>query len=150
MTFSNTDRGKKFIGVSAVALVHDGQGKLLLQKRGKNARDERGNWDLCGGAVDFGETIIRTIERELLEELCTAPIRMNFLTVYDAFREIDAQPTHWIAVVYAVAVDPKTVSIGEPDKIEELGWFNDAELPSPLHSQFQKSYQVARQAGIIR
>jgi hypothetical protein len=75
---------------------------------------------------------------------------MNFLTVYDAFREIDAQPTHWIAVVYAVAVDPKTVSIGEPDKIEELGWFNDAELPSPLHSQFQKSYQVARQAGIIR
>jgi 8-oxo-dGTP diphosphatase len=143
MPIKMTGSGKDFIGVSAVALVHDGNGRLLLQKRGPEARDERGRWDLCGGAIEFKDTIEQTIRRELMEELCTKPLSMEFLTVYDAFREQDGQSTHWIAVVYAVCVNPKTVSIGEPHKISELGWFLSGNLPSPLHSQFKKSYDVA-------
>jgi ADP-ribose pyrophosphatase YjhB (NUDIX family) len=146
----NSRRGFDFIGVSAVALVHDGNGKLLLQKRGEQARDERGHWDLCGGAIEFGHTIEDTIRRELAEELCTEPVHMELLTAYDAHRTIDGRDTHWVAVVYAVQVDASTVKIGEPHKIAELGWFTSDNLPAPRHSQFEKSLVAARARGIIK
>src|SRR5882762_8112984 len=94
-------RGIDHIGVSAVAVVHDGAGKILLQKRGQKARDEQGRWDLTGGAIEFGETVEETIEREIKEELCTTPLDMEFLTAYDAHREHEGAKTHWVAIIYA-------------------------------------------------
>jgi 8-oxo-dGTP pyrophosphatase MutT (NUDIX family) len=145
----NTRRGFSFIGVSAVALVHDGQGRVLLQKRGLQARDERGRWDLCGGAIEFGDTIEDTIHRELQEELCVVPLEMQFLTAYDAHRRLAGSQSHWVAVVYAVKVDPLSVRIGEPHKIEAIGWYRAATLPTPLHSQFAKSFEPALRGGFI-
>lgn len=143
-------RGIDHIGISASFVVHDGKGKVLLQKRGASARDENGRWDVGGGAIEFQETIEDAIEREIREELCTEPLKMEFLNVYDAFRELDGQKTHWIAVMYLVQVDPNKVKIGEPGKIDELGWFTEDNLPSPLHSQFWKSYQVALDRGVVQ
>lgn len=145
----NARRGHDFIGVSAVALVHDGRGNLMLQKRGEQARDEQGAWDLCGGAIELGDTIEETIRKELLEELCATPVDMQFLTAYDAHRLIGGKQTHWVAIVYAVQVDPTSVSIGEPHKITELGWFTSSTLPQSLHSQFHKSFTAAQKLGII-
>ena len=144
-------RGIDHIGVSVVAVVHDGKGKILLQKRGPKARDERGNWDICGGAIEFGESIEEAIKREIKEELCTKPIDMEFLAVFDAHRvNHENDKTHWVAIVYSVQVDPKRVKIGEPDKMAELGWFNLKTLPKPLHSQFPKALKAAKKAKIIR
>ena len=143
-------RGIDYIGVSASFVVHDGQGSVLLQKRGPGARDENGNWDVGGGAIEFGESIDEAVKREIREELCVEPIDIQFLTLYDAFRELNGTNTHWVAIMHAVQVDPAQVKIGEPDKIEELGWFKSTDLPSPLHSQFWKSYQVALDKGIVQ
>ena len=143
-------RGVDHIGVSAVSIIHDGEGNILLMKRGHKARDEQGHWDVCGGAIELGEPIIDAIHREVMEELCTVPLNVEFLTAYDAHRKHANAKTHWVALVHAVKVNPKTVKIGESHKIEEIGWFNNDNLPSPLHSQFPKSYKVARKAGLIR
>lgn len=143
-------RGVDHIGISASFIVHDGKGNVLLQKRGAGARDENGNWDVGGGAIEFGESIDEAVTREIKEELCTDALDIQFLTVYDAFREFDGTKTHWVAIMHAVQVDPQKVSIGEPDKIDELGWFTSDKLPSPLHSQFWKSYQIALDTGIIK
>ena len=149
-TFSNSRRGIDFIGVGTVALIHDGKGKFLLQKRGPEARDEQGRWDVCGGSIEFSEHFEDTIHREVKEELCADVQEMEFLTVYDAHRELpDGTQTHWVQIIYAVRVDPKQVKIGEPHKISELGWFTSKTLPEPLHSQFQKTFQPAMQAGIV-
>jgi 8-oxo-dGTP diphosphatase len=143
-------RGIDHIGVSACAVVHDGRGNILMQKRGPKARDERGHWDIVGGAVEFGETIEGAINRELKEELCTKPLHMKFLTVHDAHRVNHYNDkTHWIAIVYSVKVDPKKVKIGEPHKISEISWVNLKNLPSPLHSQFPKALEPAIKTGII-
>lgn len=143
-------RGIDFIGVSASFVVHDGSGRILLQQRGPQARDERGTWDIGGGAIEFGETIEAAIRREIREELGCEVLEMEFLTVYDAHRQIDGRPTHWVAIIYAVRVDPTTVKNGEPHKIAELGWFTGADLPSPRHSQFDKSFPVAVARGIVK
>ena len=66
-----------------------------------------------------------------------------------AIRDQDGVKTHWVAMTYAVQVDPKTVTIGEPDKIDAIDWFTSDRLPSPLHSQFWKSYQIALDMGIV-
>ena len=146
----NAGRGIDFIGIGTVALIHDGQGHLLLQKRGPKARDEQGRWDVCGGSVEFSEHFEDTLRREVKEELSSDILEMQFLTVYDAHRELsDGTPTHWVQIIYAVRVDPEKVKIGEPHKISELGWFTSKTLPTPLHSQFQKSFQPAMQAGIV-
>lgn len=143
-------RGIDHIGVSASFVIHDGKGNVLLQRRGANARDENGNWDVGGGAIEMGESIDEAVRREIKEELCTDALDIDFLTVYDAFREHKGVKTHWIAIMHSVRVDPATVKIGEPEKIDALGWFTSQNLPSPLHSQFWKSYQVALDAGIVK
>lgn len=143
-------RGVDYIGISASFVVHDGQGRVLLQKRGQRARDENGKWDVGGGAIEFGESISEAVSREIFEELCVMPMSIDFLTVYDAFRVNKSIKTHWVAIMHAVQVDPDKVKIGEPDKIEEIGWFTSKTLPSPLHSQFWKSYQVALDKGIVK
>ena len=146
----NTDlrRGIDHIGISASFVVHDGNGRVLLQKRGPGARDENGHWDVGGGAIEFGESIVEAVKREIYEEILAEALEIKFLTVYDALREINGQPTHWIAIIHAVKVDPNTVKIGEPHKIDEIGWFTSDNLPAPLHTQFWKSYQIALDQGV--
>lgn len=143
-------RGIDHIGVSVVSIVHDGRGNILLMKRGQKARDERGRWDVCGGALEFGESIDQAIEREVEEELCAKPFDIQFLTAYDAHRVHEGIKTHWVALVHAVQVKPHKVKIGEPHKIEEIAWFTSENLPEPLHSQFPKSFEVAKRLNIIK
>jgi len=142
-------RGVDHIGISASFIIHDGKGNILLQKRGLGARDENGNWDIGGGAIEFGESIDEAVKREIQEELCTEPLDIQFLTVYDVFREHQGTKTHWVAIIHSVLVDPTKVKIGEPEKIDELGWFTSDKLPTPLHSQFWKSYQIALDTNVV-
>ena len=135
-------RGIDHIGVSAVAVIHDGKGRILLQKRGPKARDEQGHWDVTGGAIEFGEGILEAIFREVREELQTEVLDVEYLTTYDAHREHNGQKTHWIAIVHLVKVNPKAVSIGEPHKVSELAWFTLHNLPKPMHSQFHKAHKA--------
>lgn len=143
-------RGIDHIGVGVAIVVHDGDGHMLLMKRGPRARDEQGRWDICGGAVEFGESIDEAVRRELAEELCVEPLAIEFLGIYDAHREHEGNPTHWVQMLHAAHVDPAKVKIGEPHKIAEIAWFTSATLPEPLHSQFGKSHPIAREKGFIK
>jgi 8-oxo-dGTP diphosphatase len=142
-------RGVDYIGVTINFLVHDGKGNVLLQKRSRNCRDEQGRWDIGGGALEFGERLADAVKREVNEELCTEPLRIEFLIPYEVHRENNGIPTHWMAFAHTVQVDPEQVKIGEPNKIDEIGWFTSKNLPSPRHSQFDIPFNAAIAAGIV-
>lgn len=144
-------RGIDHVGVCVAFVVHDDQGHILLQKRGQAARDERGSWDVGGGAVEFGETIDQAVRREVLEELCVEPLHIEFLEAGEAHRtNHEGLRTHWIYLLHSVLVDPEKVKIGEPDKIAEIGWFTTKNLPSPLHSVFPKIRKAVKKAGLLK
>jgi ADP-ribose pyrophosphatase YjhB (NUDIX family) len=49
--------------VGSSAVVVDGDGRILLQRR-----SDSGNWALPGGAMDIGETFAQSVIREVKEE----------------------------------------------------------------------------------
>ncbi|WP_433789966.1 NUDIX domain-containing protein [Actinoplanes sp. CA-252034] len=119
--------------VSCVFVCHDGAGRILLARRSARARDEPGAWDCGAGALEFGETFEAAVTREVGEEYTASPLEIRQLGVRNVLR--DDPPSHWVAVVFAVRVDPAAVRIGEPHKFDDLAWFSVGDLPTPLHSQ---------------
>jgi len=71
-------KGEDYPGVSVVYCCHDGKGNYLLQKRGSQARDERGMWDNGGGALEFNDTVEGTLRKEIKEEYCADVISYDF------------------------------------------------------------------------
>ena len=138
-------KGIDYIGITCTAIVHDGNGKFAMHKRSKNARDEHGNWDIAAGGLDFGERLEECITREIKEEYCADVLELKQLGTFTALREQNGIPTHWVGRFFATKVDPKQVKIGEPHKMDDLGWFTLDTLPSPLHSQFPKVKEKIKQ-----
>ena len=132
--------------VSCVFICHDGAGRILLARRSAGARDEPGTWDTGAGALEFGETFEAAVTREVKEEYATDPQEISLLGVRNVVR---TEPlSHWVAVVFAVRVDPATVAIGEPHKFDELGWFDPTVLPALLHSQLEPTLELFREAQL--
>ncbi len=127
--------GKDYPGVTVCYFCHDGNGNFLMHKRSNNCRDEKGNWDIGAGTLEFGDTIEHTLHKEIKEEYSTDVLSHEFLGFRDVHREDDGKKTHWIAIDFKVLVDSKKVANGKPHKFNEVGWFTLASLPSRVHSQ---------------
>jgi 8-oxo-dGTP diphosphatase len=127
-------KGIDYIGVGITFTCHDGSGNILFAKRGKEARDERGAWELAGGGLKFGETLVEGVFRELREEFCVEPEEYKFVGYHDLLREIDGQKSHWVMLDFLIKVDREKVQIGEPHKCDGIGWYALGEHPEPLHS----------------
>lgn len=137
-------RGLDFIGVNCVFYCHDGTGRILMHKRSQKCRDEQGRWDAGAGAMEFGETFEETIRREVMEEYGVEPLKIEYITTKNVLREHNGQKTHWIKNLHLVQVDPAKVRNGEPEKMEEIGWFTFDTLPTPLHSQIGLEVELIR------
>jgi 8-oxo-dGTP diphosphatase len=120
-----------------VFVCRDDDGRILLARRSPGARDEPGAWDCGAGALEFGETFEAAVGREVREEYAAEPRDIVQLGVRNVIRA--DPPSHWVAVVFAVRVDPGAVAIGEPHKFDALGWFTRDALPAPLHSQLAET-----------
>lgn len=141
-------KGVDFIGVTCVFLCHDGQGNFLMHKRSEHCRDEVGRWDTGSGSMEFGETPEEAVKREIFEEYCVKAKDIQFYGIRNALRQNGKQKTHWVAILYTALVDPKKVKIGEPDKMDELGWFRVDRLPRPVHSAFRDQLRILQESGV--
>lgn len=128
--------------VSCVFVCHDGAGRVLLARRGAGARDEPGCWDTGAGALEHGESFHEAVAREVREEYTADALVIDTIGVRNVLRGTPV--THWVAVVFAVEVDPDQVSLGEPDTFDATGWFALDELPQPQHSQLAQTMALYR------
>lgn len=128
-------KGVDYIGSGVVFFCHDGEGNILLAQRSKNTKDEHGNWDIGGGGIEFGDTAIDTLKKEIKEEYSTDVLNHEFLGYRDVHREHNGIKTHWIVLDFKVLVNKEQAKIGEPHKFDNIGWFTLKTLPIPIHSQ---------------
>lgn len=134
---NNHTIGIDCIGIGVCFYCHDGNGRFIMDKRGKNCRDEQGRWEIGGGMVEFGSDIIHTLKREVREEYTTTIQSCEFLGYRNILRTNLGKKSHWVMLDFKVLVNPKTVSNGEPHKFDAVEWFTLNNIPSPTHSQFQ-------------
>jgi len=134
-------KGTDYTGVTIVYFCHDGKGNFIMSKRSKNARDEKGRWDIGGGGLEFGDTVKNTLQKEIKEEYCVDVLSCEFLGFRDVHRMKDGLPDHWIALDFKVLIDPKKIKNGEPHKFDEIKFFRFETMPTFVHSQFPKLYK---------
>lgn len=129
-------KGVSFTGITTAFFCYDDQGRIFLSKRSKNARDEHGRWDAGEGGLKHGQAIEQNMRRELKEEYNVEPLKVDFIGYMDMFRKTaEGIDNHWLAMDFAVKVDPAKIKINEPDMVDGSGWFTLDNLPSPMHSQ---------------
>lgn len=126
--------GIDYIGVTVSFYCHDGQGNWLMHKRSNKCRDEWGVWDVGGGKLELGEDLDEAVLREVREEYGVDGLLQERLPPFCIFRELpDGTKTHWLCISHVILVDRSKVIIGEPEKMDELGWFRLGEFPDPHH-----------------
>lgn len=135
-------KGKSFTGLAITFMCHDGRGRFFMAQRSGASRDEPGVWDVGGGGLKFGETLVGGVRREVSEEYGATILKEPLYLGYrDVFRQApDGTPTHWVTHDFFVLVAPDSMHINEPEMLSDSGWFTLDHLPSPRHSQMETLY----------
>ncbi len=116
-------------GVSAVIL--DDSGRVLLQERTDN-----GLWGLPGGAVEFGESILEALHREVREETGLAIEVVRLVGVYShpdhhqIITYADGNVFHFVSTCFACRPIGGTLTLG--DETSGLAWFTPPAWPPSL------------------
>ncbi len=113
--------GINYIGVGVGALIFNDEGKILLALRSQQAKNERGTWEIPGGAVAFGETLHEGLKREMREELGVEIAVGEMIQLCDHIIPGDQQ--HWVSPTYQCTIVSGTPTNREPHKCDEIGWF---------------------------
>lgn len=122
--------GKTHIGVGGGVLIFNEKKEVLLLKRGINSKNESGWWCKPGGTVEYGETTIKAMKREIKEEVNLNVDIWGILPNTDHILEKEGQ--HWLAVNFIANIKSGKLKNNEPHKIDEVRWFALDKLPKKL------------------
>jgi len=121
---------------SGVVIIRDG--KTLLAKR-KGAHAE-GTWGSLGGHVESGESPMEASIREAREELGIEIGNLTFASCTSMIK----YDRHYIDISFTAEIISGEPTICEPDKIEEIGWFDLEALPEPLFEPVRRVFDALK------
>jgi len=122
--------GRDHIGVAVGGIILGSDGRVLLAQRGPKARNQRGQWENPGGALEFGERFEEAIIREMREELSIEVVVEGLLRIVNHILPDDGQ--HWVSPTLVCRYVSGTPTIREPEKCSAVGWFPLDRLPEPM------------------
>lgn len=120
-------QGKDYIGVGVGAVIINNN-KILLLLRKK--APEAGFWSIPGGKVEMFDTIEDTIIREVKEEINVEVEIVRLLGVTNHI--IPRENSHWVSPNFLVTIKSGEIRNLEPEKHEELRWFDIDSLPENI------------------
>ena len=126
----------KVVPVPAANAAVMKEGKILLTRRAANIR-EPGKWCIPGGHVEVGETWWDAMVREVFEEVGLKVKQASLLGLYsDPQLTITPQPYygefHGQFVVATFLVTGFEGQVAPNEEVDEWGWFELKNLPSPM------------------
>ncbi len=112
------------------AMIRNGQGQILLQRRSDN-----GLWGLPGGSVEIGESVQQAIVREVEEETGLGVEVERLIGVYSdpavqVVRYPDGNVVHYISTLFACRI--LEGSLRTCEETLELDYFDPGALPADL------------------
>ena len=140
--------GKDYICVGGGILIFNKKGEILLMKRGRKSKNEAGWWSKPGGSVDYGETAIKGMEREIKEELDINVKIWGLLPHTDNI--IKKENQHWVAINFLADLKSGKPKIMEPEKCDEIKWFNLKKLPQKITKTTQEPIKYYLQKKYIK
>lgn len=124
------------IGIAAVARTPDG--RFVLIRRG-----DTGTWCLPGGTLEWGETLVNGLARELDEE--AGIDEHELVRVLGAWSDPARDPRfHAVTIGVECKVAPPRKPPKNPLEIREAKLFTEAELPERLAFGMEDILTVAR------
>ncbi|MFL5384595.1 MAG: NUDIX domain-containing protein [Longimicrobiaceae bacterium] len=141
--------GTRLLLLPAVAaLIRDGEGRILLQRRADDGR-----WNLPAGAIDPGESPDQAVVREVREEtgLEVRPVRVaGVFGGPDGFRHRypNGDEVEFTAIVFECAVAGGSLDSGD-EETAELGWFHPQDRP-PLSIEYPLEAMLSGGPAVFR
>jgi ADP-ribose pyrophosphatase YjhB (NUDIX family) len=109
--------------VGVKILLKNKAGKFLLVRRNPKKYPEVGaEWDIVGGRIEPGSSLIDNLKREVMEE---TGLELRSQVTLVAAQDIFPQDRHVVRLTYVGSID------GEPkidEEHTELQWFTSAEI----------------------
>jgi 8-oxo-dGTP diphosphatase len=110
------------------AVILNARGKAFAQKRSANRRIQPNCWDIVGGHVEPGETLLRDLAREVTEETGWRLRRLRRVIDILTWTGEDGRFRHEADYLVEVDGDLDHPAL-EWSKITTYGWFGTADLP---------------------
>jgi 8-oxo-dGTP pyrophosphatase MutT (NUDIX family) len=111
---------------SVAAVVHDDQGRLLLQKK------QDGSWSLPAGAIEPGESPEQAVAREVLEETGYQCTESKILGVYggSAFRHTypNSEEVEYVVILFK-CVAARHQEITDTQETASIHFFHREDMP---------------------
>lgn len=97
-------------------------------------------WSLLTGSMEEGEEPEETIKREIGEEIGINPNKIKDIS--QVGKTVVKKTVFYVFVGY---VDKEfEITNLKLDENDDWGWFNENNLPSPIHKRWDKSFQIIR------
>lgn len=129
MSESHSDKNLLRVGCSAVITYsHNNITYVAMVLRGRNCRNNWGNWQLVGGGCESNETPIECIIREIKEE-----IGLNVKIIgYQPNYFLKTDDGNWFNISFECDCisPPHELSNNEPHKFDEVKWIPINKLPT--------------------
>ena len=120
-----------FLNAVAGAVVND-QGQILLQRR-----TDAGNWSLPGGMMEYGETFVETLKREMKEDagLMVEPVKPLHTFEQGFTTYPNGDQAQIICRLYLVKPVGGGLEQADPNETLALKYFNFDQLPPLFNTQ---------------
>lgn len=114
--------------VGVGALIHDGEGRVLLIKR--RFEPNKGRWSLPGGLLETGETLVEAGKREVREELgVEMEVEKLFQVSEEMIKDHEAKTRfHFVLVDYLASLPKRGAMITLNEESESFKWFRPEEV----------------------
>jgi len=130
------------VGVGVMILNQEGQVLLGLRQGSHGA----GEWSFPGGGIEFGDTMEKTVKKEVKEETNLDVDDLELVSVADEMRYLN-EGKQYVMIGFKVNSFSGELKLMEPDKFVRWNWFSLDDLPQPLFSGTQSminSYQSGK------
>jgi hypothetical protein len=139
--------------IAVEALIFTPEGKLLLEKRGPQVRDEVGKLEGVGGRLDDDKDLLEQVQEEIRTELGAdqGGVKVNIEQLLEV-RQVQfddlrvGEAVDWVVVSYLCRLSDGVPHIGEPHKIESLHELTLDELYAADEADLSRSVIMGRRA----